>query len=323
MSRVRTSRARRVAGRGPGLAVLGVGLLSVACGGGPPIPDDDLALRVTAGATEVGCGEPFPLTVVRVWRKDLVPAAWDERALAPLALRLTGSARREDDRHVEETRTYRAYAFLRDDVVVTPSPMVARALDGGPERRATAAPIALKVRPALDAAAPGDPEVPAVPPPAPFPWAWLAAAVAAAGLGALGLARRRARARPAPAAAPAAAPAPEVVAADAAAEAALAAIAARDGLDADGRRRAATDVTEVLRGYVAARFGVPTERRTSAEILGAPFAADGAARAALRRVFACGDAVKFADAVPDAAALAAVVDAARGFVRATAPGSTA
>ncbi|MBL9088168.1 MAG: hypothetical protein JNM10_13595, partial [Planctomycetia bacterium] len=51
--------------------------------------------------------------------------------------------------------------------------------------------------------------------------------------------------------------------------------------------------------------------------------ADGAARAALRRVFACGDAVKFADAVPDAAALAAVVDAARGFVRATAPGGTA
>ncbi|MFO0931838.1 MAG: hypothetical protein U1E39_03915 [Planctomycetota bacterium] len=102
--------------------------------------------------------------------------------------------------------------------------------------------------------------------------------------------------------------------------AALDAIVAHDGLDADGRRRAATDVTEVLRGYVAARFGVPTARRTSAEVLAAPFAADATARAALRRVFACGDAVKFADAVPDAPALAAALDAARAFVRATADG---
>lgn len=40
---------RRVAA---GLAVVAGGLVSFACGGDAPIPDDDLALRVTAGATE-------------------------------------------------------------------------------------------------------------------------------------------------------------------------------------------------------------------------------------------------------------------------------
>ena len=224
---------RRVA---TGLAVVAGGLAASACGGGPPIPADDLSLRVVAGATDVRLGEPFPLTVVRVWSKRLVPAAWDERALAPLAVRLTSSVRREDDLRVEETRTYRAYAFSREDVVVAPPPLVARPTDGGAERRAAAVPLALKVRPALDPASPGAPEFPDVPPPPPFPWAWGAAATVALAVVGAFLARRRARRAPEarPSDAVVGAPPPDAPAPDSVAVAALAAVEART--DADARR---------------------------------------------------------------------------------------
>ena len=44
---------------------------------------DDVAVRVEVGAELVRPGRPFPLTVVRTWRRGLEPSAWDDRALAP------------------------------------------------------------------------------------------------------------------------------------------------------------------------------------------------------------------------------------------------
>gem|GEM_PF-1416882 len=317
MRRARPLAVGLAAGLAVGLAVGVAGGLA-GCGGGAPIPNDDLALRVTAGATDVASGVAFPLTVVRVWRKDLVPAAWDERALAPLAVRRTASSRREDDRHVEETRTYRAYAFAREDVVVTPAPMIARALDGGPERRAEAPPFSLRVRPLLDAAAPGVPELPAWPSPPAFPWLAVAGGGLLVAAAAVAARLRRARVAPAPAPAPGAPAAPPGPSAADVATSILVAIAARDEGTADDRRGDAVAITEVVRRYVADRFGVPTARRTSAEVLALPLGAlDGEARSALRTVFARGDAVKFADHVPTPADRSAHLAAARDFVAAT------
>ena len=57
------------------LLLLVVAALPPACGGGAPIPDEDLPLRVTAGAEEVALGKAFPLTVVRVWSREAVRRA--------------------------------------------------------------------------------------------------------------------------------------------------------------------------------------------------------------------------------------------------------
>src|SRR5262245_56929140 len=96
------------------------GVLVLACGHttSTPIPDQDIAVGVLPGATEVDFGKAFPLTVVRVWRKDLVPREWTEQAFAPLAVQLEDSTRREDEHRIEETRRYRARAFTLGDVTV-------------------------------------------------------------------------------------------------------------------------------------------------------------------------------------------------------------
>ncbi|TAH34435.1 MAG: hypothetical protein EYC70_15960 [Planctomycetota bacterium] len=185
----------------PALLFAAVAAAAAACGGGAPIPDQDLLLRVTAGAHEVELGQPFPLTVQRVWGKDLVPEDWSDEALAPLVLRLEETKRREDARRIEETRRYQAHAFTLDDVVIAAPVFRARPRDGGPERVAAGEELSLRVRPALDRAAPGPAELPGEPLAQPSrrrQWWW----AGAIGLAALALAlwswRRRLRPPPAP-----------------------------------------------------------------------------------------------------------------------------
>ena len=92
--------------------------LLAACTRHDPIAAEELALRVAlpAGLERVPFGQSFPLEVMRVWEKDLVPGEWDDRALAPLVVRLEEVTLREDDVRVEERRRYRAYAFLRGSI---------------------------------------------------------------------------------------------------------------------------------------------------------------------------------------------------------------
>ncbi|MHC4933335.1 MAG: hypothetical protein ACYTGV_14215 [Planctomycetota bacterium] len=125
-------------------------LLAAACGDREPL--SDRPLRVTAGREEVGFGEGFPLAVVRTWGKDESPAEWTEDLLAPLSVRLVETARREDERRIEETRHYVAYAFTLGSLALPVS--------GSP----------LTVKPALDPDAPGPAELPREPFPAPTPW---------------------------------------------------------------------------------------------------------------------------------------------------------
>ena len=73
--------------------------LLAACTRHDPIAAEELALRVAlpAGLERVPFGQSFPLEVMRVWEKDLVPGEWDDRALAPLVVRLEEVTLREDE----------------------------------------------------------------------------------------------------------------------------------------------------------------------------------------------------------------------------------
>ncbi len=173
-------------------------LLALVAGcGGPPIPDDDVRLTVTAKVAEVGLGEGFSLSVVRAWRRDLVPAEWTDDALAPLQVRLLSTSRREDDRHVEETRRFRAHVFLPGDVTVRVPAFAARPGDGGPELSAACDPLRIRVRPSLDPADPGPPELPGGPlaDPSPLAFWWVPGLLVLATLGFIAVRRRRASRR--------------------------------------------------------------------------------------------------------------------------------
>lgn len=298
-------------------------LALAACGGGTPLAETDLEVRVLLGAggeaEPVLPGRAFPLSVVRTWRADLTPEAFEERSLAPLVLVLSGVSRREDRGRVEETRRYDAYAFAREDVRVPQVVLRASPPDGGPPLKATSQRFRLRVEPSVEARAPGPPELPEglLPPPG-RPWAWIAAGLGLLVATALGfVARRRAGRRHPPSGAPApAAPAPP--APHALALARLAALAAAAPGDAASRARDVEALADALRDYVAGTTGVPARTRTSEELLGALPAAFEPQREALRGLLARCDLVKFATHAPSAAERAAALEQATAIVRATA-----
>jgi hypothetical protein len=275
-------------------ALVWAALLSLtACGGGTPLPDQDLLLRVSFHAEEVVPGRAFPLTVVRSWSKDLEPAPWEDGALAPLVLRLEETTRREDARRVQETRRYRAYAFARGDVLVPAAKFTARPKDGGTERSVRSQRRRLRVVPEIEASKPGPPELPGEPLAEPFrsgPWLWGAGAAVAL----LALLRWRRRKGTVVAAAPTA---PPPVPPDVAARARLEEIAARASTSAAARCVDVVETAEVLRTCVASMYGVHTRERTSEEILAALAGGQGVdarVRAPLAALFQACDLVKFA-----------------------------
>ncbi|MHC4548757.1 MAG: hypothetical protein ACYTEZ_08255 [Planctomycetota bacterium] len=268
--------------------------LAAACGDGTPIAD--VPLRITAGAQQVELGKAFPLIVVRVWRHGQAPADWSGEALAPLAVRLVETARREDDRRVEERRRYQAYAFTLGDLTV-PVP--------------SGEPLALAVRRSLDPAAPGPAELPGEPLPAPFPWGF-GSAVGGALLAAVVLLVRRRRRRPAaPPPGPvseAAAPAPHRLALER-----LARLRAQQPRTHEEVQSFHVEASGLVRDYVGERFGVGTAERTTEELLALALRASPLLAEVLRPC----DLVKFARHRPTAAERGHLLDTAETFVRET------
>jgi hypothetical protein len=310
--------------RGAALA-LALGLATGACDRPPPIPEVDLLLRVGVDSADVESGKAFGLTVVRVWSRDWTPSEWNDRALSPLVVRLESSSRREEGGRVEETRRYRGYAFAREDVRVPAPSFRARRSDGGEERLVAAAPLRLRVRPALPPAAPAAPELPGEPIPEPgatWPWAVALGAVLLAALGLLvARARRRAGvpAVPPPEAPVVAPPSPAEVALER-----LSRVAARASPGPDERRDDVAEVAAVVRAYVAERFAVRAHEKTSPEVRAAIDPAVGAGpRVALATVLDAADWAKFAAAAPAPKDRLAVLADAASFVRETAPPSAA
>ncbi len=202
-------------------------------------------------------------------------------------------------------------------------PFAAVPTKGGVARTTKAAPLSLHVQPALDPKAPGAPEGPGPLPTQPFPWVRLGLlgllAFLVGSIGTTLVLRRRRRLAAAPV--PVAPPTPDGPAPDAAASRALAGVRAREAKTPDERCAQVVESAEIVRAYVAARFGVPARERTSRELVAALVATesvDDGAKVALAHVVGPADFVKFADRAPSPDERTRVLDAADEFVRRTA-----
>ncbi len=140
------------------------------CSGGVAIGGSDLEIRVQAPDQEVEFGRPFPLRVVRVFSRGMVPGEWSDESPVPLVLRLEETIRREDDRRVEETRRYQAWVFGRDSVAIPALSFKVWPEDGGTPLVATSEALRLKVKSALPPGDPGVAELPGDLMPEPFAW---------------------------------------------------------------------------------------------------------------------------------------------------------
>lgn len=282
-----------------------------------PIPDEDVAISVAAGAARVEFGVAFPLTVVRSWRNHLVPDEWSDELLAPLGVRLVDTRRRTDGNHIEETRTYRAYAFRPGELTVPAPWFRARSPDGGAEHIALADDLHLEVLSALGPEAdPESVELPPGPLPAPFPWVrWSVLGLLA--VTALGFVAVRVRRR-----APRRAPEPQGIPLPAHVRALrrLEELRARSPGSRDELRADSVEASSLVRDYIEERFAVRAPDMTTDDLLAHPRTAAAlrpAHRALLTDYLAHCDLVKFARHRPGPGERGRQLDAAEAFLRET------
>jgi hypothetical protein len=301
--------------------------LTAVCGNEATVPAGEIALQVEAGAEEVELGKAFPLTVVRVWSRDLAPGVWNDRQLAPLTVRLVETTRREDKHRIEETRLYLCYAFSLGDITIPAPVFKARPRDGGPERTARAGEIVLLVKGLLDPEAPGEAELPGGPLPEPFPWLpWSlggAAAVAALFLLVRSLRRRARRKR---ALQPAAVTAPEAPAIPPHLRALerLKRLRARHPEDEEAVDAYYVEASTLMREYVGERFSLRVWERTTDELLAASRTAGavGAPHRTLLGEYLGGcDRVKYGRHMPGAPERERLLDNAARIIEETRTGS--
>ncbi|MBI1852209.1 MAG: hypothetical protein HYR85_17855 [Planctomycetes bacterium] len=297
-------------------AALLAATLAPGCGGGSPIRDEEIAIHVSAGASEVELGKAFPLTVVRVWSTDLVPDEWSDRALAPLQVRLESTTRREDARHVEETLRFAGYAFSLDEIVVAKPTFSATPKNGGPARTAAADDIHVRVKPALARETPGPAELPGEPLPEPFPWLrWPATGAAALIALALVWWRLGRRAAESTMAAKEPTPPPHVRA-----QQRLLRLRESEPRTPAEIEAYTIEASNLVRDYIEERFAVRAPEMTTEEFLASATAAralESEHRALLSEFLAHCDLVKFARYTPTAADRAQLVASAERFLRET------
>ena len=245
-------------------AVLAVPLLLLAaCGGEPPIPDEEILFLVETEAVKVEMGRAFPLTVTRVWSRDLEPELWSDTLLAPISLHLIDRRRREEGDRIQEVRRYRAYLFSRQDLVLKGLSFKAFPKGGGAAREAVAADIRLTVVPALDPGKPGPVEYPGPPlvPPGGKAW-YLVVGIAVVAFILLLLFRRRPGGAQVTAGKEPAPPPPHVAAS--ARLGILRGASVRTDADALGFH---VEAAALLRDYLAERFSICRPQMTSDEVV--------------------------------------------------------
>ena len=278
-------------------------------------PRSDFMIRLTTPSPEITFGQPFSLTVLRTWPRDLVPATWDDSLLAPLTVELEATSRRETAACVEETRRFRAHAFVRTGLTLGPLTFRALPEDGGAPLTARSAPLELSIRSSLPAGLPCPPELPAGPLTEPAAlWPWLAA-LATATL-ALFFVRFH---RPRPV--DPTLPGPPPAAAHGEALAHIARLRARMPTTPAECEAFLVEAAAILRNYVAERFTLPAHARTTPELvrlLSSIPVCQEAAKHGLEYLLTTCDRVKFARAPLGCGEVAGLLDAAQVFVLTTA-----
>jgi hypothetical protein len=277
-----------------------------------------VSVRLVTESDEVDFGRAFHLNVVRSWTTDLVPERWDDDALAPLVVRLDHVARRESAERVEETRHFRAYAFLPDALTVPEIIFTARSTPGGPAFRARTRARELRVRSALESESPGAPELPGdlLPPPKRGPWRPIVAIALGALvlLGGAGLWLRRSRA----------ATMSSRVAPDAVALGSIRGLRERDLQDPGDLASGCGQVAALLRCYLRGRFALGAEEMTSEEIGAAMRARDllpSSERERLEDLLAVCDRGQFGPLPPTPGEMETLLEQSESFVLATHSGS--
>jgi hypothetical protein len=333
----------RVGGRAPAAALAGALVLGLSLGarlfaagtpdprGAPvsPAPEEPPAAPAEVGAVRieietdrktVTVGDPITVTVRLVHPPDVRVTSFEpEHFLGDLTLldRKTAQARTLPDGRLLEATILRV-ARYRIGTARIPSLEATFVDAAGKEGKVATAPVPFAVGSILSEGdtRPADIKNPAIMAVRAL-WPWVLAVVAAAAVAAIWMWRHRTR-RPTPAAAvPSAPPRPAYEVAYAELERLLSA-----GLLEAGRvKEFYIELAEILRRYVAARFGVDTFERTTAEILEALRLARLPAKgmALTSEFFGACDMVKFAKYVPPPEETRSTVERAYRLVDETRP----
>lgn len=278
----------------------------------PALPAEagGVRIEVSVDRTNVTVGDPIAVTVRLAHPADVRVTSFDpERSLGDIALldRRSGEAKKLPDGRVQETRVLRV-ARYETGAATIPSFEAAFVDAAGTEGRVASRPVAFTVGSVLAEGdtGPADIKSAAAMPERPL-WPWIAAAalVVAALLFWLWQ-RRRARLAGAAPAAPAVPPRP----AHETAYAELERLLSSGLLDKGRLKEFYIGLAEILRRYLAARFGVDTFERTTFEILEALRLVRLPVRGmtATAEFFGACDMVKFARHVPPSEETRATVE---------------
>lgn len=269
-----------------------------------------------ANLAEVAFGEPFVVRVERSWPISMRASAFDERALAPLEIESIGVERTESAVSVNESRRYRAQAFVRDEVAIGPLRMIAVPSAGGAPIESRSEPLALIVRSSLRGDDDGKVEQPMalLQPPTRGSGALAALVATLAFVALMGIRFLRSQRRAAPTIEPQVAPSAPMRDARADALAAIAELERASSSDRDFAERLA----DALRAWAASVAGLrPTTMTTEELAIAFARRADARATQQLLAALAPCDLVKFACARADAATRSAVIQMARACLEAS------
>ncbi len=267
----------------------------------PPQEAGSVRIEVSVDRKAVTIGDPVVVTVQLLHPADVRIASFDpERSLGDLALldRRGGEPVKLPDGRLQETRVLRVARYETGPAEI-PSFEAVFVDPAGKEGRVATPPVSITISSVLAEGdtGPADIKKPARMPEGPL-WPWITAAAIAAAALALWIWRRR-RARRAAGSAPAAPAAPPRPAHETA-YAELERLLSSGLLEKGRLKEFYIELSEIMKRYLAASFGVDTFERTTSEILEALRLARLPVRGltSTREFFGACDLVKFARYAP-------------------------
>jgi len=297
--------------------------LVVSPGAGTALANGEPRLLATIDRAAITVGDPIRLTLRLIYPPGTVVESFTpERSLGGLTL-LAQSGQppeKREDGEVEEVRILRLTAYTLGGAEIPPFEAICVGPQGGRATvRSDAIPLTVASVLAADDTEPADIKAPVIMPVA-YLWRFIAAALAAALMAAFWWWRRRPRRREEATVAAAPPRPPEEVA-----YAELERLLAAGLLEAGRVKEFYVELAEIVRRYLAARFGIDSFERTTSELLeGLRAVRLGAGHlAATAEILTACDLVKFARLRPAAEESRVTVERVYRFVDETRPAASA